>query len=59
VLADLYERAGDLSHARELFSRVARADPELADVQQRLADLGRYAVRESRRLRSEAAGSAR
>jgi tetratricopeptide (TPR) repeat protein len=59
VLADLYERAGDLSHARELFSRVARADPELADVQQRLADLGRSPARESRRLRSDAAGSAR
>ena len=59
VFADLYERAGDLSHARELFSRVARADPELADVQQRLADLGRSPTRESRRLRSEAAASAR
>jgi tetratricopeptide (TPR) repeat protein len=41
VLADLYERAGDLPHARGLFARVVAADPELADARQRLADLGR------------------
>lgn len=41
VLADLYERAGDLARARELFGRVADSDPELADATQRLAELGR------------------
>ena len=41
VLADLFERAGDLARAREMFARVAAADPELADAQERLAELGR------------------
>jgi tetratricopeptide (TPR) repeat protein len=41
VLADLYERAGDSAHARELFGRVAAADPELADAADRYAELGR------------------
>jgi tetratricopeptide (TPR) repeat protein len=41
VLADLYERAGDVPHARELFGRVAAADPELADAAERFATLGR------------------
>ena len=31
VLADLYERAGDLPRARSLFDRVVAADPEFAD----------------------------
>jgi len=41
VLADLYERAGDTAHARELFGRVAAADPDLADAAERYAALGR------------------
>jgi len=41
VLADLYERAGDAAHARELFGRVAAADPDLADAADRYAALGR------------------
>jgi tetratricopeptide (TPR) repeat protein len=41
VLADLYERAGDLPRARELFGRVAEVDPALADAPRRLAELGR------------------
>jgi len=40
ALADLYERAGDLPRARELFVRVARADPDAYDVAERLAALG-------------------
>ncbi len=40
VLADLYERAGDTAHARELFGRVAAADPELADAAERYDALG-------------------
>jgi tetratricopeptide (TPR) repeat protein len=40
LLADLAERAGDLPRARELFARVAEADPGLADAPARLAALG-------------------
>jgi tetratricopeptide (TPR) repeat protein len=36
ALADLYERAGDLPRARELFRRVADSDPDFVDVQARL-----------------------
>ncbi|MHB1930910.1 MAG: tetratricopeptide repeat protein [Acidimicrobiales bacterium] len=39
VLADLYERAGELPRARELFRRVATLDPEAFDVRQRLRGL--------------------
>jgi tetratricopeptide (TPR) repeat protein len=41
ALADLYERAGEIPRARELFARVAEGDPELADARNRLIDLGR------------------
>lgn len=40
ALADLLERSGDIPRARSLFERVARADPRLADVAERLAALG-------------------
>jgi Tetratricopeptide repeat len=40
LLADLYERAGDVPKAREYFERVFRADPEAYDVQERLRGLG-------------------
>jgi hypothetical protein len=36
ALADLYERAGDLPRARELFERVASSEPDFVDVQSRL-----------------------
>lgn len=39
VLADLYDRAGDIQRAREFFSRVAAHDPEFADVRDRLAGI--------------------
>lgn len=51
VLGDLAERAGDLARARELFARVAAADPELADAPARLAALGRPAGRGRQRRR--------
>jgi tetratricopeptide (TPR) repeat protein len=38
-LADLYERAGDLPRARELFGRVAQIAPEALDAPERLAAL--------------------
>lgn len=40
VLGDLYERAGDVPKARDLFTRVARVDPAAYDVAVRLAGLG-------------------
>lgn len=39
ALADLYERAGDLPKARDLFNRVASADPDAFDVKARLRAL--------------------
>jgi tetratricopeptide (TPR) repeat protein len=40
VLADLYERAGDVPRAREYFERVRRTDPDAYDVADRLRSLG-------------------
>jgi tetratricopeptide (TPR) repeat protein len=40
VLADLYERAGDIPRAREYFERVRHADPQAYDVNDRLHSLG-------------------
>ena len=39
ALADLYERAGDVPRARDLFNRVASVDPEAFDVKSRLRAL--------------------
>jgi tetratricopeptide (TPR) repeat protein len=39
ALADLYERAGDVPRARELFTRVAGVDPDAFDVRERLRSL--------------------
>ncbi|MFM7871083.1 MAG: tetratricopeptide repeat protein [Actinomycetota bacterium] len=39
VLADLYDRAGNVQKAREHFRRVAAVDPHFADVESRLAQL--------------------
>ena len=40
LLADLYERAGDVPKAREYFERVFRTDPEAYDVAERFRGLG-------------------
>ena len=40
ALADLYERAGDVPRARELFRRVAARERDFADVSERLSSLG-------------------
>jgi tetratricopeptide (TPR) repeat protein len=40
ALADLYERAGELARGRELFRRVAAADPDFFDVVDRVRSLG-------------------
>lgn len=39
VLGDLYDRAGDLRRAREMFRRVALHDSGFADVEERIASL--------------------
>jgi tetratricopeptide (TPR) repeat protein len=52
LLADLYERAGDVPRARELFERVLRVDREAYDVADRLAGLG--PVRKPRPSRARA-----
>jgi tetratricopeptide (TPR) repeat protein len=39
ALADLYERAGDLPRARELFGRLLSTDPDAYDARRRLAGL--------------------
>jgi len=40
ALADLYERAGELPRARDIFARIAAVDPDAYDVRQRLVALG-------------------
>ncbi len=39
ALADLYERAGDVAHARDLFGRIVAADHDFGDVSERLRAL--------------------
>jgi uncharacterized protein HemY len=39
VLADLYDRAGDVRRARDMFRRIAAVDARYADVTQRIASL--------------------
>ena len=41
ALADLYDRTGDTPRARALFAKVRDAEPGFADVEERLAGLGR------------------
>ena len=40
VLADLYDRSGDVIKAREWFTKIARQDKGFADVEARLSELG-------------------
>ena len=40
ALGDLYERAGDVPRARDLFVRIRSVDPSMADVGDRLRQLG-------------------
>jgi tetratricopeptide (TPR) repeat protein len=51
ALGDLYERAGDLPRARELFLRVLAVDPDAYDVAGRLQTLG-PGVRRNRKRRT-------
>ncbi len=52
LLADLYERAGDVPKAREYFERVFRSDPEAYDVAERLRGLGPERRRRPRRTKT-------
>ncbi len=54
LLADLYERAGDVPRAREYFERVFRTDPEAYDVAERLRGLGPDRPTRPRRTRTPA-----
>src|SRR5580692_179337 len=58
LLADLYERAGDIPRARELFERVLRVDREAYDVAERLMALGPVSrPRSPRRTKAKTATS--
>lgn len=52
ALADVYDRAGDLVAARELFARIYQADPDAYDVRSRLEEMGVGAVRKQRKRRT-------
>jgi tetratricopeptide (TPR) repeat protein len=51
TLADIYDRAGDTTAARELFSRVVIAEPDAYDARERLSELGALSVRKNRKRR--------
>jgi tetratricopeptide (TPR) repeat protein len=53
LLGDLLEKTGDIPRAREMFERVVRADPDLADAEARLASLGRNRPKGGRRGTSQ------
>ena len=52
TLADVYDRAGDTTAARELFSRVVIAEPDAYDARERLSELGALTVRKNRKRRA-------
>ena len=51
-MADIYDRAGDVVAARELFARVVIAEPEAYDAVDRLAELGAMVPRKNRKRRT-------
>jgi tetratricopeptide (TPR) repeat protein len=52
ALADIFDRAGDVTSARELFARVVIAEPDAYDAQARLAELGSTAPKKNRKRRT-------
>jgi tetratricopeptide (TPR) repeat protein len=52
ALADIYDRAGDVVSARELFARVVIAEPEAYDAAARLGELGASTPRKNRKRRA-------
>jgi tetratricopeptide (TPR) repeat protein len=51
ALADVYDRAGDTTNARELFTRIVAVEPEAYDAAARLGEVG-HAVRKNRKRRA-------
>jgi tetratricopeptide (TPR) repeat protein len=51
ALADVYDRAGDTTSARELFARVVLAEPDAYDATARLSELGASVPRKNRKRR--------
>jgi tetratricopeptide (TPR) repeat protein len=51
ALGDVYDRAGDLTSARELFARVVIAEPDAYDAKARLGELGSSTPRKNRKRR--------
>ncbi|HEY5262711.1 MAG TPA: hypothetical protein VIJ08_00420 [Acidimicrobiales bacterium] len=52
ALADVFDRAGDLTSARELFARVVIAEPDAYDAKARLGELGAGTPRKNRKKRT-------
>jgi len=52
TLADIFDRAGDVVSARELFARVVIAEPDAYDAQARLNELGSTTPRKNRKRRT-------
>lgn len=52
ALADIFDRAGDTTSARELFARVVIAEPNAYDAKARLEELGSAAPRKNRKRRT-------
>ena len=52
ALADVFDRAGDLVGARELFARVVLAEPDAYDAKDRLVELGATAPKKNRKRRT-------
>ena len=42
VLADLFDRSGDVINAREWFGKIANNDPDFSDVRERLSTIGAH-----------------
>jgi tetratricopeptide (TPR) repeat protein len=52
TLADIYDRAGDTTSARELFARVVIAEPGAYDASNRLVELGATVPKKNRKRRA-------
>ncbi len=52
ALADIYDQAGDVSSARELFARIVKAEPAAYDAKYRLKELGTGEAQKNRKRRT-------
>ncbi len=53
TLADVYDRAGDTTSARELFARVVIAEPHAYDASDRLRELGATVPSKNRKRKAK------